>query len=257
MQVLVMLETSPAVYLIHAEHLTAAYSLLDGLAADDEVALVSYSQSPQAILAFTPDKSALAAALGQVQYTLGMGDLNFYDSVSTVLDWIAPLHGKKAIVLLTTGLDSSPQERWDALAQKLKKDDTVIFAVALGGSLRHPPSAKKKKSKSAPKPDETGEPPNPVTFAKADAALLSLAKITGGRAYFPESPNDFVSIYREIASSLQTSIRSGHSASARREIPFAHRAGSGCQRTIPPAGKIARVSNLCSRRISRAASVNV
>lgn len=202
-QVLVMLETSPAVYLIHAEHLTAAYSLLDGLAADDEVALVSYSQSPQAILAFTPDKSALAAALGQVQYTLGMGDLNFYDSVSTVLDWIAPLHGKKAIVLLTTGLDSSPQERWDALAQKLKKDDTVIFAVALGGSLRHPPSAKKKKSKSAPKPDETGEPPNPVTFAKADAALLSLAKITGGRAYFPESPNDFVSIYREIASSLR------------------------------------------------------
>jgi VWFA-related protein len=202
-QVLVMLETSPAVYLIHAEHLTAAYSLLDGLAADDEVALVSYSQSPQAILAFTPDKSALAAALGQVQYTLGMGDLNFYDSVSTVLDWIAPLHGKKAIVLLTTGLDSSPPERWDALAQKLKKDDTVIFAVALGGSLRHPSSAKKKKSKAAPKPDETEGQANPVTFAKADAALLSLAKITGGHAYFPESPNDFVSIYREIASSLR------------------------------------------------------
>ena len=202
-QVLVMLETSPAVYLIHAEHLTAAYSLLDGLAADDEVALVSYSQSPQAILAFTPDKSALAAALGQVQYTLGMGDLNFYDSVSTVLDWIAPLHGKKAIVLLTTGLDSSPPERWDALAQKLKKDDTVIFAVALGGSLRHPPSTKKKKSKAAPKPDETEGQANPVTFAKADTALLSLAKITGGHAYFPESPNDFVTIYREIASSLR------------------------------------------------------
>ncbi|MFY9731411.1 MAG: VWA domain-containing protein [Candidatus Acidiferrales bacterium] len=202
-QVLVMLETSPAVYLIHAEHLTAAYALLDGLAADDEVALVSYSQSPQPILPFTPDKSELAAALGQVQYTLGMGDLNFYDSVSTVLDWIAPLHGKKAIVLLTTGLDSSPPERWDALAQKLKKDDTVVFAVALGGLLRHPPSAKKKKSKPAPKLDETGEPPNPVTFAKADAALLSLAKITGGRAYFPESPTDFVAIYREIASSLR------------------------------------------------------
>jgi VWFA-related protein len=202
-QVLVMLETSPAVYLIHAEHLTAAYSLLDGLAPSDEVALVSYSQSPQAILAFTPDKSALAAALGQVQYTLGMGDLNFYDSVSTVLDWIAPLHGKKAIVLLTTGLDSSPPERWDALVQKLKKDDTVLFAVALGGSLRRPPGTKKKKSKGAPKPDETDGPANPVTFAKADAALLSLAKITGGRAYFPESPNDFVSIYREIASSLR------------------------------------------------------
>ncbi|HEY2109926.1 MAG TPA: VWA domain-containing protein [Candidatus Acidoferrales bacterium] len=202
-QVLVMLETSPAVYLIHAEHLTAAYALLDGLAPDDQVALVSYSQSPQAILSFTSDKPALAAALGQVQYTLGMGNLNFYDSVSTVLDWIAPLHGKKAIVLLTTGLDSSPPERWDALVEKLKKDETVVYAIALGGSLRHPPSAKKKKSKAAPKANETGEPENPVTFAKADAALVSLAKITGGRAYFPESPNDFVTIYSEIASSLR------------------------------------------------------
>jgi len=201
-QVLVMLETSPAVYLIHAEHLTAAYALLDGLAPDDEVALVSYSQSPQAILAFTSDKPALAAALSQVQYTLGMGDLNFYDSVSTVLDWIAPLHGKKAIVLLTTGLDSSPPERWDALVQKLKADDAVLFAVALGGSLRHP-STKKKKSKGAPKPDEAEEPANPLSFAKADSALSSLAKITGGRAYFPESPKDFVSIYREIASALR------------------------------------------------------
>jgi VWFA-related protein len=202
-QVLVMLETSPAVYLIHAEHLTAAYALLDGLAADDEVALVSYSQAPQAILSFTPDKNALMAALSQIQYTLGMGNLNFYDSVSTVLDWIAPLHGKKAIVLLTTGLDSSPPARWDALVQKLKSDDAVLFFVALGGSLRHSSGTKKKKSKAAPKTDAAGEPDNPVSFAKADSALSSLAKITGGRAYFPESPNDFVAIYREIASALR------------------------------------------------------
>ena len=51
--------------------------------------------------------------------------------------------------------------------------------------------------------DATDEQANPVTFAKADSALLSLAKITGGRAYFPESPNDFVTIYREIASALR------------------------------------------------------
>jgi VWFA-related protein len=202
-QVLVMLETSPAVYLIHAEHLTAAYALLEGLAPDDEVALVSYSGAPQAVLAFTPDKAALAAAMGQIQYTLGMGDLNFFDSVSTVLDWIAPLRGKKAVVLLTTGLDSSPPERWHALVQKVKADDAVLFAVALGGSLRHPSAKKKKPVKPAPKSDDSAGPANPVSFVKADAALLALAKITGGHAYFPESPNDFVPIYREIASALR------------------------------------------------------
>ncbi|MGH9746831.1 MAG: VWA domain-containing protein [Candidatus Acidiferrales bacterium] len=202
-QALVMLETSPAVYLIRGEHLTAAYALLDGLAADDEIALVTYSNEPQARLAFTTDKSAFASAMGQVQYTLGMGELNFFDSISIVLDWLAPVTGKKAIVLLTTGLDSSPQARWDALVQKLRASDAVVFSVALGGSLRRPVPKKKKSSKPAPRPDESAEPPNPLSFAKADGDLIALAKITGGRAYFPESADEFVPIYREIAAALR------------------------------------------------------
>jgi Ca-activated chloride channel homolog len=210
-QVLVLLETSPAVYLIRTEHLTAAYTLLDGLAPDDEIALVTYAHAPQAILAFTPDKSAFAAALGHIQYMLGMGDLNFFDSISTVVDWLAPLSGKKAVVLLTTGLDSSPPARWDALVEKLRGSDVVLYPVALGGSLRQA-SPKKKKAprsvtnsvtKSAPKSEESAEPENPLSFAKADGALLALAKITGGHAYFPESPNDFVPIYRQIAAALR------------------------------------------------------
>ena len=134
-QILVMVETSPAVYLIQSQHVAAAYALLDGLAPDDQVALVTYDQEPRAVLAFTPDKNALLNALGQIQFSVGMGQLNFYDAVSTALDWIAPVSGKKALVLLTTGLDSSSPARWDALAQKLRARDVVIFPVALGGWL--------------------------------------------------------------------------------------------------------------------------
>ena len=207
-QVLVMIETSPAVYLIHNQHLIAAYALLDGLAPDDAVALVTYDRAPQAILGFTPDKSALLAALDKVQYTIGMGDLNLYDSVSAVLDWLAPTPGKRAIVLLTTGLDSSPSARWDALARKLRGDDVVVYSVALGGSLRGEPSKKSKPKKSAPESgaEQTGESletSGSDGFAKADRALLALATITGGRAYFPESEKDFVPMYHEIASALR------------------------------------------------------
>ncbi|MGC2282675.1 MAG: hypothetical protein WA603_21865, partial [Candidatus Acidiferrales bacterium] len=67
-QILVMVETSPAVYLIQNEHLTAAFALVQGLAADDQVALVTYSQEPHAVLAFTADKTALTSSLGQLQY---------------------------------------------------------------------------------------------------------------------------------------------------------------------------------------------
>lgn len=195
-QVLVMLETSPAVYLIHDQHLVAAYALLDGLAADDQVALVAYDQTPREILKFTTDKSALLAALNSVQYTIGMGDLNFYYSVSQALDWLGPAPGKRALVILATGLDSSPPAHWDALVRKLRGEDVVIFAVGLGGSLRG--EAPKKSKKPAP-PKSSAD----AEFAKADRALRALATITGGRAYFPQSENDFVPIYHEIASALR------------------------------------------------------
>jgi VWFA-related protein len=209
-QILVLVETSPAVYLIHQEHLSAAYALLEGLAKEDQVALVTYDSFPHPLLPFTPVKTEFASSLGQIQYTLGMGDLNLFDSISTVLDWMAPVLGKKAIVLLSTGLDSSPPARWDALVEKLRQQDVVIFPVALGGSLRTTGEGanKKKPSKKHPAVNPRAEPANPegenpLTFAKADAALNSLAKITGGRAYFPQSAKDFVPMYREIASALR------------------------------------------------------
>jgi VWFA-related protein len=160
------------------------------------------------MLGFTENKSALLAALGQVQYTIGMGELNLYDSISTVLDWLRSSTGKKALVLLGTGLDSSPSPDWDALVKKLRGDDIVIFPVALGGSLRGDPGSKSKPRKKASRMDGKEESESPRAdgseiFAQADAALLSLASITGGRAYFPKSTNNFVPIYRQIAYELR------------------------------------------------------
>ena len=203
-QVIVMIETSPAVYLIHSQHLTAAYALLDGLAPDDRVALVTYAEAPRAVLGFTADKPALVSALSGIQYTIGMGELNFYDSISRVLDWLPAGTGKRALVLLTTGLDSSPPARWDALVQKLRRQDAVIFPVALGGSLRGRADKKSKGTKRAPKSTAEGsEASAEMSFAKADDALVGLATMTGGRAYFPETGEEFAPAYRQIGAALR------------------------------------------------------
>jgi Ca-activated chloride channel homolog len=207
-QVLVMIEASPAVYLIHNAHLAAAYALLDGLAVDDQVALVTYDQAPRIMLGFTTDKSALLEALGGLQYTIGMGDLSFYDSLSAVLDWMAPVTGKRAVVVLTTGIDSSPPARWEALAGKLRRADVVIYCVSLAGALRRGPSPKAKAGRVPPKsggqePEESPRIDVAAGLAKADRALVSLATMSGGRAYFPASDKEFVSIYHEIASALR------------------------------------------------------
>jgi VWFA-related protein len=204
-QVLVMIETSPAVYLIQSEHFAAAYALLEGLAPNDEVAMVSYDETPKLRLPFTSDKAAFLGALDGLQYIVGMGELNFYDSLSRIIDWLPPRSGKQAVVALTTGLDSSPPDQWDALVRKLLGSDVVIFPVALGASLRGG-SGKKSRKQAAESGAEDGAGTANSTdagFEKADEALRSLAKITGGQAYFPESAKDFAPTYRQIAAILR------------------------------------------------------
>jgi VWFA-related protein len=204
-QIVVMIEAGPAVYLIHSEHLSAAYALVNGLDPGDRVALVAYDEAPRQILAFTSDKSALLPALAEIQYNMGMGDLNFYGSLSQVLDWLKPVSGKRALVLLTTGLDSSQPSLWGALAEKLRREDLVIFPVALGGALRgaKSPSKGKPSGSSSVASIRLSPPDTIVSFAKADQALRSLAAITGGSAYFPGSREDFLSIYGKIAAALR------------------------------------------------------
>jgi Ca-activated chloride channel family protein len=244
-QVMVLLETGPAVYLIQSEHLAAAYALLEGLDSRDEVALATYDQSPRRILPFTSEKPRLLTALSAVQYNIGMGELNFYASLSEVLDWLAPVSGKRAIVLLSTGLDSSQPSHWDALASKIKRDDVVIFPVALGGSLRNPEKHSGNKS-SRQSGDDSNlhalRPGNPVSFARADQDLRDLASLTGGRAYFPDSRGDFVAIYREIAAMLRHQYvlgfapeHDGHYHSLAVELaPFPSNAHGGNSRNKKP-----------------------
>ena len=81
-QLLLLIETSPAVYLIRDQHLLGAYALLDGLSPSDQTGLVTYDQSPHSILDFTANKALLLRALDNLQYNVGMAELNFYDSIS-------------------------------------------------------------------------------------------------------------------------------------------------------------------------------
>jgi hypothetical protein len=66
-QVLLLIEAGPAVYLLEAGHLQAAYSLLNGLSAGDRVAVVKYADAPAAIIDFTADKLAAENALGELR----------------------------------------------------------------------------------------------------------------------------------------------------------------------------------------------
>jgi Ca-activated chloride channel family protein len=192
-QVLLLIEAGPAVYLLEGGHLQAAYSLLNGLSTGDRVAVVKYADAPLAIIDFTPDKDAAAGALGELRFNLGFSSLNLSSSLSTVLGWLTKVKGKKTVVLLSTGVDTSPVSEWGALLQRLKMSDVRILAVSLTGELRSPPSNRKKKN-----PSNNPARASPQ-FEEADRLLKWIAEATGGRAYFPKNANEFSAVYAEIA----------------------------------------------------------
>jgi hypothetical protein len=54
-----------------------------------------------------------------------------------------------------------------------------------------------------------------LSFAQADRDLKEMARVTGGRAYFPKRAKDFSGIYREISSAARLTYNLGFAPSAR------------------------------------------
>ena len=192
-QVLLLIEAGPAVYLLEGGHVQAAVAMLEGLSNGDRVAVVKYADSPTVLLDFTPDKQAALAAFGQLRFNLGFASLNLTSSVSKVLAWLASVPGKKTIVLLSTGVDTSPTNESSRAMEQLKVSDVRLMAVSLAGDLQNPQPAGKKKSPA------TNASKTAAQFEQANQLLKRMAESTGGRAYFPTNAKEFSSVYAEIA----------------------------------------------------------
>jgi Ca-activated chloride channel homolog len=187
-QVLFLIEAGPAVYFLQDAHIFAADALLRGLTPSDQVAIARYDASPAPILNFTNDKAAAQFALSGIRFNLGFGDLDLSASLATVLDWLVPIPGKKTIVLLSTGVDTSSPEAVKSVQARLLSGDVRMLCVSVSGPMRN---GKKGSAKQLQKLQ--------MDFAQADARLRALAEVTGGRAYFPENAKAIQDIYGQIA----------------------------------------------------------
>ena len=166
------------------------------------------------MLDFTADKTAAYAALSNVRYYVGFGSLNLSKSLNTVLDWLAKTQGKKTIVLLSTGLDTSTPAEIDAALTHLKISDVRLLAISLSGAMRAPTQQpakekkKKKKDKSAEDEEEAQKAAAKTAFTQqgfeeADRLLRALTDATGGQVYFPQNPQDYATIYAQIAQQIR------------------------------------------------------
>jgi len=195
-QLLLLVESGPAVIFLGKNHLLAADALLITIAPTDYVAVASYSKAPQLLVDFTANKAAARAALDNINFANDFADLNLSASLSTAIDWLAQRPGKKTIVLLSTGVDTSPLDDPEAIQRKLLTSDVRILAVSLTGNLRQPAPAKRKKPSPKARANTAAVQEG---FAEADRSLRTLSSLAGGRVYFPANAEEFARAYKEIA----------------------------------------------------------
>jgi Ca-activated chloride channel homolog len=197
-QVLLLIEGGPSVLFFAKSHVLAADQMVASLAPHDRVAIATYTKGPESVIDFTTDKTEARLALRAISFAQGFGELNLFASVAAAVDALGAYPGKKTIVLLSTGVDTSPDRDWNMLLRKLQIADTRIIAVSLSADIRKPA---KKRGLSAE--EKAKRKQLAAGFAEGDQSLRNLSQATGGRVYFVRNEKEFAKTYAEIADLLR------------------------------------------------------
>jgi Ca-activated chloride channel homolog len=205
-QVVLLIESGAADYLLAKlgkSPFAGADHLLKNISTVDRVAVVSYSQRPDLVLDFTPDKLQARHALEEINLQLlglknnegfGMLAINLASSLAATVDWLATIPGSKIILLISSGMDTSSPGKLQSLQDKLKTSDVRILSLSILGDFRKLPKHVKLS------PDERE---NRLFVQQginsADELLREITAATGGHTFSPSSAKDFDRAYAAIA----------------------------------------------------------
>jgi len=192
-QVVLMIECGPSLRLFGIENVQKADGLIARLAPQDKVAVLCYSTGPAVQFPLSSDLSASRLALRNVNFMSGFADLNLSKSLLEVLDSLHSVPGKKTVVLISSGIDSSPPEIPAEFQSAIISSEVRVLAVSTSGPIKKAPKRKNHQED----PENRAEWKN--MLKEADETLKNVAGYTGGRAYFPKTAKDYDSVYTEIA----------------------------------------------------------
>jgi VWFA-related protein len=175
--VAVLLEYSTSLRQHTSEITSAAAGLIDSLSPTDYVAVAEFDMRLKILTDFSLDRATAHAALNQLQASFV--ESNLFDALKDLADRMKFIReGRKAIVVFTTGVDTFSKLGPDQARAAIKEAGVPIYAVRLHGVSR-------------------------METTQTDENLKMLAADAGGRAYFPNSPDQYASALKTISDDLR------------------------------------------------------
>ena len=145
----------------------AAASFVATLRPEDRALVIDFDDKVFLLQELTSDQAALKEA---VRSTEALGSTALYDALHAAFRTLKGVEGRKAIVLVSDGDDTSSLLGYDRLLEEAKSQTTIIYSIGLGDVRK--------------------------------SVLREFAETTGGRAYFVAKASELAGAYRKIAAEL-------------------------------------------------------
>ena len=215
-----LLDTSGSTISFRQQFKQAALRFLDALAPEDRVAVIQFNAKVKGLAGFTTDRKKTAYA---IEIADGGGNTHLYDALKYALKELDNEGGKrrKAIVVMTDGLDTQLRNSDRAALGKVQTDEEAIAAIdakanpTLNSVLA---SADRQGVSIYPLALPSGDPkrlplPDPVItgiYSAARTRLQNLADRSGGRLNDIQRLDQMARLYVEVAANLRTLYTVGY-----------------------------------------------
>ena len=224
-----------------AEVSRASRQLLETVGQGDRVTIWTYAESVNQLADASQSHEKLAGLLFALP-TPEMSETNLYDAVIFMLNHMRQVTGRKALILISTGVDTFSRVRYEDALAAAKDGDTPIYAIGLSSALKE----------SAELHGETNA--LHIDWVGAENKLLALAKASGGRLYLPYSTVDLSATYDDLLENLKVRYVIAYKSS--------HRSPPGVIHTIrvelvnPDTGKALQIVDASGKPIRAKVVVN-
>ncbi|HEY2547023.1 MAG TPA: VWA domain-containing protein [Candidatus Acidoferrum sp.] len=165
--------------------------LLETIGREDKIAIFKYGSKLETLADFNSGHETLDNVFESLN-TPGFSEVNFYDSLHEVLGRMRDVAERKAIIVVSSGVDTFSKTTFEQLLGEARTSAVPIYAIGLGHLMELEAMTYGSKAPFAR-----------INWQNAQNQLEDLARASGGRAYLLESDVEIPGIYDDIMENLR------------------------------------------------------
>ena len=182
----------------------AAEGFIMALAPEDQVSIIAFSDQVELAQDWTSDKKLARKAVRKLEPGLRTA---LYDAMyAAAHDQLKNIEGRKAIVLLTDGLNNQSSLNFREASLSVIQSQAALYVISKSVIIREAAKRQRRVVMLSEIYNRHFGDADYVEdfFRKREAEISDLSERTGGRALFPSSYDEIKNVYAEFARELKS-----------------------------------------------------